>query len=135
MWFMHHLISHYRFSSLTHTSVCIFIGNQKEGIMASCFSGKCKLLRIHQKPFLIPQVCVDVFSTLVGVRVKQGMIVCASCMCVHDSPGCPNMLVKRMSELMVGYISIHADMECSWPWSCNSSRNFYTTFIEQHTRQ
>lgn len=49
-------------------------------------------------------------------------------MCVHVSPGCPSMLAKRMSELMVGYISIHADMECSWPWSCNSSRNFYTVY-------
>ena len=39
--------------------------------------------------------------------------VCVGCMHALLVPGCPSMLEKRMSELMVGYISIQADMECS----------------------
>lgn len=49
-------------------------------------------------------------------------------------PGWPSMLAKRMSELRVGYISIQADMEWSWPWSCSSSRNFWKETTEYEFR-
>lgn len=45
-------------------------------------------------------------------------------------PGWPSMLVNLMSELMVGYNSIHEDIECNWPCSCSSSRNSYKPEVE-----